>query len=290
MAITEYKVIKAHLDSIEQAMATAIDAGFQPVGQPVMQYPAEKTVLQVVAKGASSAITGYRIIKAPIESISAAMAEAIADGYQPFERPIMLYPADKTMLQAVIKGAANGGGDQVTIVVADITDASEIGKALMTADNGEAARDVIGAGTSNLQIGTTEQDAKAGDYQPTWGQVQEKPAVIAAGDSQEEARDAIGAASVSDIPTVPAAPTWDSLSGKPGVIAAGDDQQSARAVIGAGTGNSNLELGSGADHAAPGNHGHGIDDIDGLQIELDSKAASADLASLENRVAALESV
>lgn len=240
MAITEYKVIKAHLDSIEQAMASAIGAGFQPVGQPVMQFPAEKTVLQVVAKGASSTITDYRIIKAPIESISAAMADAIADGYQPFERPIMLYPADKTMLQAVIKGSADGGGEQVTIVVANITDASDIGKTLMTAEDEEAARD------------------------------------------------AIGAASAEDIPTVPAAPTWETLSGKPAVIAAGADQQAARAAIGAGTGNSNLELGSGADQAAPGNHSHGIGDITGLQAALDEKASADDLDSLVGRVEALE--
>lgn len=145
------------------------------------------------------------------------MAAAIDAGFQPVGQPIMLYPADKTMLQAVIKGSADGGGgEQVTIVVANITDASDIGKTLMTAEDEEAARD------------------------------------------------AIGAASAEDIPTVPAAPTWETLSGKPAVIAAGADQQAARAAIGAGTGNSNLELGSGADQAAPGNHSHGIGDITGL--------------------------
>lgn len=285
MAITEYKVIKAHLDSIEQAMASAIGAGFQPVGQPVMQFPAEKTVLQVVAKGASSAITDYRIIKAPVESISAAMAEAIADGYQPFERPIMLYPADKTMLQAVIKGSADGGGEQVTIVVADITDASDIGKTLMTAEDEEAARMAIGAGTSNLQVGSTADTAKPGNYQPTWGQVQDKPAVIAAGATQAAARDAIGAASAEDIPTVPPAPTWNTLSGKPAVIAAGADQQAARAAIGAGT--SSLALGAGAAQASPGNHDHAVtaDAGSGLAAAANIQALAV---ALSTRIKVLE--
>ena len=38
-----------------------------------------------------------------------------------------------------------------------------------------AARDAIGAGTSNLQLGTGPTTAKAGDWKPTWGDVTSKP-------------------------------------------------------------------------------------------------------------------
>lgn len=39
----------------------------------------------------------------------------------------------------------------------------------------EEARNAIGAGTSDLEIGTTATTAKAGNYAPTWAQVSGKP-------------------------------------------------------------------------------------------------------------------
>lgn len=71
-------------------------------------------------------------------------------------------------------------------------------------DTQAAARAAIGAGTSNLVIGTTATTAMAGDT------------------------------------PIPAASTWSTLSGKPAVIAAGADAAAARSAIGAGT--SNLTL------------------------------------------------
>lgn len=57
----------------------------------------------------------------------------------------------------------------------DITDSTAVGRAVVTAVDAAAARAAIGAGTSDLELGTTSVTAKAGDYQPTWGQVQDKP-------------------------------------------------------------------------------------------------------------------
>lgn len=62
-----------------------------------------------------------------------------------------------------------------------------------------AARTAIGAGTSNLTIGTTASTALAGNT------------------------------------VIPPAATWATLSGKPAVIAAGADAASARTAIGLGT-------------------------------------------------------
>ena len=50
---------------------------------------------------------------------------------------------------------------------ANISDATTIGRSMLTAATVAAARTAIGAGTSNLAIGTTSATAKAGDYQPT---------------------------------------------------------------------------------------------------------------------------
>lgn len=53
-----------------------------------------------------------------------------------------------------------------TPAVADITGATTVGKAVLGATDAAAARTAIGAGTSNLTIGTTSTTAKAGDYAP----------------------------------------------------------------------------------------------------------------------------
>lgn len=54
-----------------------------------------------------------------------------------------------------------GGGGDVTSD--NITDATAVGRQLLTADNAEAARTAIGAGTSSLSLGTTSSTALAGN-------------------------------------------------------------------------------------------------------------------------------
>lgn len=49
--------------------------------------------------------------------------------------------------------------------------AGATGKVVMKATNAEAARTAIGAGTSNITIGTTASTAKAGNYSPTTNEV-----------------------------------------------------------------------------------------------------------------------
>lgn len=59
--------------------------------------------------------------------------------------------------------------------VAQISDSTAVGRSVVTAADAAAARAAIGAGTSNLAIGTTSTTAKAGNYAPTWSQVTSKP-------------------------------------------------------------------------------------------------------------------
>ena len=61
---------------------------------------------------------------------------------------------------------AGGGGGQSSVTVNDITDATTVGKNVLLASTQVQARTAIGAGTSNLTIGTTATTAKAGDYAP----------------------------------------------------------------------------------------------------------------------------
>lgn len=53
-----------------------------------------------------------------------------------------------------------------SVASAGISDATAIGKLLIKATDAAAARTAIGAGTSNIAIGTTASTAKAGNYTP----------------------------------------------------------------------------------------------------------------------------
>lgn len=175
-------------------------------------------------------VTAYRVLRAPINQMESLMTEALAGGWQPLGSPFAQYPDSAVVYQALIKGTIDGGGGggPVNITINDIQDAGATGKALMAAESGEAARSEIGA------------------------------------------------AAASDIPTIPDAPTWDTLD-KPAVIAAGDNADAARQAIGAGT--SNLELGSSADTAMPGNTA--IPEIPGTATEsADGLMSSADKQKL----------
>ena len=61
---------------------------------------------------------------------------------------------------------AGGGGGQSSVTVNDITDATTVGKNVLLASTQVQARTAIGAGTSDLTIGTTATTAKAGNYAP----------------------------------------------------------------------------------------------------------------------------
>lgn len=50
-----------------------------------------------------------------------------------------------------------------------------VGRAVLSAASATAARAAIGAGTSDLQLGTGPTTAKAGNYAPSWGEVTSKP-------------------------------------------------------------------------------------------------------------------
>lgn len=113
-------------------------------------------------------ITDYKLIEADsAEALTAAVAEAMGDGYQPFGQPVSRVRAEFnswTYAQAVIKGTPDsGGGSGGTVTVDNITDATATGKAVLKSADATAARTAIGAGTSSLAIGTTGTTAAAGN-------------------------------------------------------------------------------------------------------------------------------
>lgn len=102
--------------------------------------------------------------------------------------------------------AAVGSGGSIT--ADSITDATTIGKALIRAADAAAARTAIGAGTSNLVVGTGGSDAKAGNYQPTAANISDATTIgrtiLTAADAAA-VRTAISAASTSDVSSAIAA-------------------------------------------------------------------------------------
>lgn len=67
--------------------------------------------------------------------------------------------------QKVVGGGGGGTGDG-TVTTANITDATTTGRNLIKSVDAAAARALLGAGTSNLALGTTSSTAKAGNWAP----------------------------------------------------------------------------------------------------------------------------
>ena len=162
--------------------------------------------------------------------------------------------------------AAGGNGGEVTSD--DITDATEVGKGVITAGTQEAARTAIGAGTSDFSGSYADLSDKpsipaAATVDTLGGAGATGKTVMKAGNA-EAARTAIGAgtsnfsgsyADLSDKPTIPAAATVDNLGGAGAtgkVVMKAANAEAARTAIGAGT--SNLAIGTTASTAKAGNY------------------------------------
>ena len=120
-----------------------------------------------------------------------------------------------------------------------INDATSVGKALLTASTADIARSVIGAGTSNLALGTTSTTALAGNYAPTSNSLTDATvigkALLTAADATT-ARAVIGAGSGTGSSSITSATILDATTVGRAVLTAAD-AASARTAIGIGDGN-----------------------------------------------------
>lgn len=64
----------------------------------------------------------------------------------------------------ILEEAINSGGETEPITSDSITDATTVGKSVLTAEDAAAARTAIGAGTSNLVLGSGASQAAAGNH------------------------------------------------------------------------------------------------------------------------------
>lgn len=99
------------------------------------------------------------------------------------DKPSTFTPSTHTHETSQITGldtALNGKAPNThTHTADDISDSTIIGKSVLKAADASAARTAIGAGTSNLVIGSTSTTAKAGDYTPSWAEIADKPTTFA---------------------------------------------------------------------------------------------------------------
>lgn len=87
-----------------------------------------------------------------------------------------------------------------SFTASQISNASTIGRTVLTAADAAAVRAATGAGTSSLAIGTTSSTAKAGDYQPTAANISDSTTIgrsVLTAASTAAARTAIGAGTSS---------------------------------------------------------------------------------------------
>lgn len=148
----------------------------------------------------------------------------------------------KDYVDGGLSGKANSSH---THTASNISDSTTVGRSVLTAADATAARTAIGAGTSNLAIGTTGTTASAGNHTHT-------------------------AANITD----------STVTGRSVLTAA--DATAARTAIGAGT--SNLAIGSTGTTAAAGNHTHTAANITDSTATGRSVLTAADVAAARTAI------
>lgn len=157
---------------------------------------------------------------------------------------------------------------------ADITDATTVGKAVLTAADAATARTAIGAGTSDLAIGTTAGTAAAGN-DPRLSDARTPTAhkgSHASGGSDALTPADIGAAVSGHSHAPPAAADISDSTATGRAVLTAADAATARSAIGAGT--SNLAIGTTSTTAAAGNRAASTTAIGMVELATNTEATT----------------
>lgn len=164
------------VDALSKDVTTLIGYGYTLLGEP---FALDSLVCQMVIKGDDQPVTGleYKVVERySTTTIEKQLEVLLNDGWDLYGIPFQL---GKNPVQAVKKGdipvvsgiSGAGGTGSEEIFAIDISDSTIVGRSVITAADAAAARTAIGAGTSNLALGTTGTTAKAGNYVPTSAEV-----------------------------------------------------------------------------------------------------------------------
>jgi hypothetical protein len=91
---------------------------------------------------------------------------------------VSIIPDDAGNTIVIASSGGGGGGTGGPVTIADITDATPIGKQLLAIATQAAGRTAIGAGTSDLALGTTSTTAAAGNHTHTAAGVTDLAAAV----------------------------------------------------------------------------------------------------------------
>ena len=160
MAVTAYDIVIA-TDATSLKSEVLAATGQVPQGEPFVRggFPGQALVTGTPIVGYASAAYNV-IIGFDTADLKSKVNAAISATQQPIGGPVVRGDA---LIQVLATITEAGGGGDVTVTSAQITDATTVGKSVLTAANAAAARTAIGAGTSSLTVGTTGTTAMAGD-------------------------------------------------------------------------------------------------------------------------------
>ena len=176
--------IRAHIDDKITAATTASEsAEAAKAAAEAAVTEAQGTVANVAAeleelagRAETAATTATTAVAAEVEKLKGDAPEAF-DTLGEIAAELAANETERSALTNTIAAKA----DRVhTHTALEISDATTVGRDVLTAESEDAARQAIGAGTSSLVLGTTSSTAAAGDHThsqyATTAQVEDRPA------------------------------------------------------------------------------------------------------------------
>ena len=221
--------IRAHIDDkITAATAASESAVAAKTAAEAAATEVQETAANAAAVAAANVATELQDLTDRAETAATTATTAVAaeveklkgdapEAFDTLGEIAAELAANETERSALTNSIAAKADKVHTHTALQISDATTVGRDVLTAESEAAARSVIGAGTSNLTLGTTASTAAAGDHTHT---------ALGISDATATGRSVLTASSAAD----------------------------ARQAIGAGT--SSLTLGSSSSTAAAGNHTH----------------------------------
>ena len=225
-------------------------------------------------------ITAYRVLRAPFDDFNRQMALAIADGLQPLGLPRVSYPANDTVTQVVVEGAATAI-TEYKIVDAQAHFLGELMTSLLAQGYQPLAAPFVIYPDNDVMYQVVYKGVadggSGGDVEVTVSDITDATTL---GKSLLKAADATaGRTAIGAAPTTLASAEVDGLMAK-------EDKSKLDGIAPSATANAtDAQLRDRATHTGT----QEMSTIDGLAAALAAKAGASALSALEGRVAALES-
>lgn len=164
---TSYRLaLVSNVGQLNDTIAAAIANGEMPLGRPDFL---DHYYTLVVGEGAAVSFESYEVVIAgDTRTLNTQVQQKLAKNpdLTAYGAPFALRGRFAQIVASGISGSDDGPSE---VTSSDITDATAVGRQVLTAADAATARTAIGAGTSNLALGTTASTAKPGNWTPPPG-------------------------------------------------------------------------------------------------------------------------